>query len=925
MSISLKKMVQAAIVISLLAAALILPDASFADCLDPEADYSPEERACISGVADPVIPEVMEKQKSGGNSGLSLNDSKITIPMMVIVVGLNNIDYEDYYDWSEPMFGDDDSVRDFYMDMSYEKLEFVPVSENSRYGGTNSNLKDKTNDGIIHVRVNRNHRDWGRDDTANKAELTRVLCDALESACEYVDLEDYDDNGDGTLTNDELAVAYIIAGYDYGVPSKVKQYSDSLYLRSFMYWYRAAIRKYKVTDYSVPKIEQRGKTFMFDSFVCVPEKMEKENSGTIVEEVGRYGGISHELGHNIGFPDLYDTSSGNSGTRYWDDYRVGYVSLMGHGSWSRDSSGNYRPAPLDPWCRMMYGWLTPQKITSQGEYTVTAQNYAKSSRMNMNKVYRIDTGYTGEYFIIESRYPDKWDSGMFSYNYVNNNTYNKNGGIVIWHIDEKVIQSGLDSNWHAYYDINNPEHRPAIMPLYPEKDTSGGYTMNGTSPESGKPFYDKYLWDNTYKSSSNPNINLPVFMDTSDDYTTRPDERVDSGNHIEFLSNAGRSMDISFIPAGHTHRWIRTYEGLTSSICSNGGWYYLVRTCSLCGESRRSELWHDAGTHIRVRHISAREATCTADGRKEYWWCTTCGKKFLDPELTQETTDADIVIPGGHEYKAVFTQPPTYNDEGIIEYECRICHTGYWDSIPKLDHKDKPGDDGTSCGHGAAIEKADKAIRKSKSEKDMPGSQFSMVRLTSSKQGKRSIKLSWKRTIDYMEQEASRYIVYGAKCGKNKFKKLTTVDNLSEKPSVTIRKIGGKKLSPKTYYKFIVVAVQWTGSGDEVMSTSKTIHVATKGSRAKANHTGVSVSSKAVRKAAQMKEGQTISLKAGARKKSGTKVVPHGKLRYESTDRSVAIVTSKGVIKAKSFGGCRIYVFTQNGKYKAIDVEVMND
>ena len=912
MSISYKRIIPFVIFICLIAAALILPDVTFAEGQDKEAEKVSEGWECESLVGERITPDMIPGEKK---SGLSLDyvETK-NIPTVVIVIGLNNISYDNSYDWSETMFGNTDSIREYFLDMSYRKVSFKAVNEASYFGRDgNTNTADDWNDGVIHVNVNRNHRNWGLDDEADRAELTRTLYDGLMQASSYIDITQYDADGDGDIEPQELTVIFVVAGYGWTLSHRA--FDESLYLRSHRFTFTGAISLYNVKDLSKPQITKNGETVTLDPYIVTTEKAEEYDSKTGKTTViqGLYGTIAHELGHQLGLPDQYDTVK-NSDEKPWEGYGVQYTSLMARGNYAVDENGTDRPASLDPWSRIFLGWMTPQTISAAGVYTATSQDYSDIEAPK--KVFRINMPYDGEYYLIENRYAEKWDSGIVKKCYPYNQTKGRMGGLLIWHIDEKVIDECPSDTAVAYRELNNPEHRPAIMPLFPETDVNGNYTLIGSNgPNAFRPFFDKYLWDNVYIYIGTY-LDLPTYCGA--DILCKPAEREYSNHRIQFLSDAGKSMDFRYVPSDHTHKWRRSYGDVPEDICENGGYYESIRTCSLCGEERRSWVYHDPG-HFRVRHLYGIEATCTRDGRKDHYWCIHCGKKYLDEEMTEEATDEDIVIPGGHQYEAIFITPPTYDNDGIIEYDCRICHTGYWDSIPQLDHRDKPGDDGTACGHGAAIQKADKAIRKSSSEKDMPGSTFSPVKLTSTKQGKRSIKLSWKSTEDYMNNVADCYYVYGAKCGKSKFRKLKTVYGTS----VTIKKIGSKKLSPRTYYKFIVVAVH--DDSEEVLSTSRTVHVATKGSRTRANYTGVSVSSKAVKKAAKMKEGQTVSLKAKARKKSGTKVVPHGKLRYESMDKSVASVTSKGVIKAKSPGECTVYVYTQNGKYKKIHVEVIYD
>ena len=75
-----------------------------------------------------------------------------------------------------------------------------------------------------------------------------------------------------------------------------------------------------------------------------------------------------------------------------------------------------------------------------------------------------------------------------------------------------------------------------------------------------------------------------------------------------------------------------------------------------------------------------------------------------------------------------------------------------------------------------------------------------------------------------------------------------------------------------------------------------------------------------------LKEGKTYSIKADVTKlKSKKKLMAKGhapKLRYLSSDKKVATVSSAGKIKARAKGTCRIYVYAHNGISKNINVTV---
>jgi len=121
-----------------------------------------------------------------------------------------------------------------------------------------------------------------------------------------------------------------------------------------------------------------------------------------------------------------------------------------------------------------------------------------------------------------------------------------------------------------------------------------------------------------------------------------------------------------------------------------------------------------------------------------------------------------------------------------------------------------------------------------------------------------------------------------------------------------------------TYYKFIVVAID---KNNRVVSTSKVIHVGTKGGKA-GNQKKVTVKKSILKKAKNLKKGKSLSLKAKAVKASGGKVKTHRGLSYESTNKKIATVSSKGVVKARAKGTCYVYAYAQDGVFKKIKVVV---
>lgn len=128
------------------------------------------------------------------------------------------------------------------------------------------------------------------------------------------------------------------------------------------------------------------------------------------------------------------------------------------------------------------------------------------------------------------------------------------------------------------------------------------------------------------------------------------------------------------------------------------------------------------------------------------------------------------------------------------------------------------GRDGTAFGQGASLSLAEKTVLSQKSNMDPAGTKLFPLCVKSTRQANSSVTVTWNKVSG-----ARKYIIYGNAEGKAmlKLKQVTAA-------KANISTIGGKKLAKKTYYKFMVIAVD---GKDKVVSSSKIVHVATKGGK----------------------------------------------------------------------------------------------
>ncbi len=136
---------------------------------------------------------------------------------------------------------------------------------------------------------------------------------------------------------------------------------------------------------------------------------------------------SHELGHGIGLPDLYDTFGASAGIGEWG--------LMGSGMYTSLTS----PAHYSAWTKEQMGWVTVRDITTSGAYTlgpvVSGDTVFTISPLGANP--------RGEYYLLENKQAVLADTANLL---TGGSRGPKNGGLLVWHIDSAQVDQGSPCN-----------------------------------------------------------------------------------------------------------------------------------------------------------------------------------------------------------------------------------------------------------------------------------------------------------------------------------------------------------------------------------------------------------------------------------------------------------------------------------------------
>lgn len=288
--------------------------------------------------------------------------------------------------WYNQIFGTSNkSVKNYYNESTGGKINIVPAKENS---GT-------VNDGIVRVKLNRNHPQTAGNTSVINQQLVR---DALIAADGFVNFAQYDRNGNNIIEADELHIMTIIAGQEAAYSSS----SGGVWGHQWS------------LGTNTPALD--GKRF--NTYTQFGE-MHGDHQATI-------GIICHELGHDLGLPDLYNTLSGGSGSG------LGGYSVMSQGNWGKLSSDRYQgqtPVHFDAYSKMKLGVTNPTIAPTTTTYTkdIFSFNHALYNTLRFN------TANPKEYFLVENRQFAGYDTALSTYTFA--------GGLAIYHINENYTNN----------------------------------------------------------------------------------------------------------------------------------------------------------------------------------------------------------------------------------------------------------------------------------------------------------------------------------------------------------------------------------------------------------------------------------------------------------------------------------------------------
>jgi M6 family metalloprotease-like protein len=214
-----------------------------------------------------------------------------------------------------------------------------------------------------------------------------LVAEAIDSAeLTGVDFSQYDNNKDGKI--DGLIVIHSGNGAEQG---SLNQY----------------IWSHRWTLDSLNKRTYDG--------IAITEYCINPETRSTVNMVG-IGVFTHEFGHILGLPDLYDTDGGSEGIGNWG--------VMGGGGWL---NGEKTPCLFEAWSKIKLGWQTSVELTVSGYYSLPPAE-------TNNVSFMIKTISSDQYFLLENRQRKGYD------------TFLPGNGLAIWHINKSKTDAYPGAN-----------------------------------------------------------------------------------------------------------------------------------------------------------------------------------------------------------------------------------------------------------------------------------------------------------------------------------------------------------------------------------------------------------------------------------------------------------------------------------------------
>ncbi len=398
----------------------------------------------------------------------------------------------------------------------------------------------------------------------NYSNFVTLFTDLISSLDGSVDFSVYDSNGDGVVDSP----IFVHPGWGAEDSGDV---SNDIYSQTILF--------------STPISTNDG--VRFDDVVIVPEEKFYNDPDFLATGVGvddgdedivGIGVIVHEMGHLMGLPDLYPT--GSSGQTSGGFSGVGIYDLMGYGMWGDNLLlDEDTPTHLSAWSKVFLQWVDPVDLSSM------PSPYSLEPVEAFPVVYRVMVSSSpagDKYILIENRQKRDPTEQPFPA-WLFDNTL-PGTGVLIWFIDEEVINLNLSSN-----TVNNDPNNKGVDVEEADGENELDQTPQGTTPNDRARFFgeleDFYRDKTQVYSRSDAPINLTNFTVVPKDVTIK-----------------GNTYTVNYLVFSSGVEW-KTFDIDATQNFTNGP--ILSNQVNAIGQDSSNAIWF--GTDSGISRLAGRE------------------------------------------------------------------------------------------------------------------------------------------------------------------------------------------------------------------------------------------------------------------------------------------------------------------------------
>ncbi len=264
----------------------------------------------------------------------------------------------------------------------------------------------------------------------------------------------------------------------------------------------------------------------------------------------------HELGHNVGLPDLYDYDAKLSIPTYYtpnddNDHPLVDWCVMGYGGYGIFALGTWSVSHFCGWSKQDLGWIEPIELVGTYENLVIED----IETSNQNSLYKLPINISeGEYFLLEYRNPystaqyDKLDSDFSCYFFpdLSFGGDSLKRGLLITHVHDSLVQWGSFNNGTP----DQPHYSVAVVDAGYDAARDSSYNPEGHVTDSAHWWYPYETRKGATFTTDVPGKNIfsPTSTPPSEGYQgpTGITVRVDSivGNKLyAYVNNPADDLD----------------------------------------------------------------------------------------------------------------------------------------------------------------------------------------------------------------------------------------------------------------------------------------------------------------------------------------------------------------------------------------------